>query len=64
MPNIAITKYCNLKCPYCFAEDMIAEEQTKAITLDQLTKILNWLGQEPLSNNIDIIGGETKLNNK
>ena len=45
MPNIAITKYCNLKCPYCFAEDMIAEEQTKAITLDQLTKILNWLGQ-------------------
>ena len=61
MPNIAITKYCNLKCPYCFAEDMIAEEQTKAITLDQLTKILNWLGQEPLSGHIGIIGGEPTL---
>ena len=26
MANIAITNVCNLKCQYCFAEDMIQEE--------------------------------------
>ena len=35
MPNIIITNYCNLSCPYCFANDII---QTKKhnITLDEL----------------------------
>ena len=29
MPNIILTEYCNLKCPYCFASKMI--EDAKAL---------------------------------
>jgi uncharacterized radical SAM superfamily Fe-S cluster-containing enzyme len=25
MPNIILTEYCNLKCPYCFASKMIED---------------------------------------
>ena len=34
MPNIAITAYCNLKCPYCFANEMISNQEEKNITLE------------------------------
>jgi DNA repair photolyase len=34
MPNIAIIKTCNLKCPYCFADDMIKENESKEISLE------------------------------
>lgn len=64
MPNIIITNYCNLSCPYCFANDII---QTKKhnITLDELSKILNFLkkGQEH-NYRIGIIGGEPTLHFK
>ena len=36
MPNIAITKCCNLKCPYCFADEMIHEDETNFITMEEL----------------------------
>mgnify|MGYP003289973004 CR=1 FL=1 len=48
MPNIAIIKTCNLKCPYCFANDMLQEDESKEITIEQLNKILNWIGKIPL----------------
>lgn len=60
MPNIAITTYCNLHCPYCFANNMITTEQIKNISLEQFQKILNWLG--PIDNDkIGLIGGEPTL---
>jgi sulfatase maturation enzyme AslB (radical SAM superfamily) len=45
MPNIILTEYCNLKCPYCFANQMIDEsnENNKNITIEQLQFILKWL---------------------
>lgn len=61
MPNIAIIKTCNLKCPYCFADDMLQENQSKEITIEQLNKILNWIGKIPLQGHIGIIGGEPTL---
>lgn len=60
MPNIAIVNYCNLKCPYCFADDMIQEE-TMSITLDDFQKILEFTSRLPSLNNIGIIGGEPTL---
>ena len=65
MPNIVITEYCNLKCPYCFAQTMIntAKKDTKNISDDQLNKILNWLSLSSISNDsfIGLIGGEPTL---
>lgn len=61
MANIAITKYCNLHCPYCFAASMIAEEEKKNITIEDFQYILNWIGNASTDNRIGIIGGEPTL---
>lgn len=57
--NIAIVNYCNLKCKYCFADDMIQEE-TQTMTLDNFKKILSFAARTP-KNHIGIIGGEPTL---
>ena len=60
MPNIAITNYCNLKCPYCFANDMI-NEQKKNIELNNYIKLLHYLTEYNNIKEIGIIGGEPTL---
>lgn len=67
MPNIAITTYCNLHCPYCFADTMINTEDIKNISLEQFETILNWLKQnphDPMATSIGLIGGEPTLHPK
>lgn len=59
MANIAVTNFCNLKCPYCFADDMICEEK-RHITIDELHRTLSWLARTP-KNHVGIIGGEPTL---
>jgi hypothetical protein len=59
MANIAIVNYCNLKCPYCFADDMI-NQKNKAMTLDDYCTILEFISRTP-KNYIGIIGGEPTL---
>ena len=59
MANIAIVNYCNLKCKYCFADDMICEK-SMSITMDDFRKILGFLARTP-DNHIGIIGGEPTL---
>lgn len=59
MANIAVTTYCNLRCPYCFADEMI-EQTHKNIDLDQFRRILQWISRTP-NNHIGIIGGEPTL---
>lgn len=64
MPNIAITTYCNLHCPYCFADTMINTEDIKNISLEQFEFILNWLDKDnnkDAISNIGLIGGEPTL---
>ena len=38
MPNIVLTEYCNLQCPYCFASQMISDaklmDKNKNISID------------------------------
>jgi len=62
MPNIIVTNSCNLKCPYCFADDMIqhSSDNNRFIDADTFNKILDFCSrgeQEP----IGIIGGEPTL---
>lgn len=60
MANIAITNYCNLKCSYCFANDMINESH-KTMSIENYIKILKYLTEQNKENNIGIIGGEPTL---
>ncbi len=59
MANIAIVNYCNLKCKYCFADDMI-QEKTTTISLEDYGKILEFISRTA-NNHIGIIGGEPTL---
>lgn len=59
MPNIAITNYCNLRCPYCFAEDFTQQEKEE-ISEEQLINILEFLSRDKISR-IGVIGGEPTL---
>ena len=61
MPNIALLNYCNLNCPYCFANKFI-EEEKQLLSIEQLDNILNFLSQEITSiQKIGLIGGEPTL---
>lgn len=64
MPNIALTTYCNLHCPYCFADTMIQTEDIKNISLDRFKEICHWvLKDKPpgMMGHIGLIGGEPTL---
>ena len=61
--NIAITNYCNLNCPYCFANKFIDSEK-QSLNENQLDKILDFLFYSKLNKykyRIGIIGGEPTL---
>lgn len=59
MANIILTSYCNLHCPYCFADNMIKTEDIKNISLDQFKRTLKWIGED--AEEIGLIGGEPTL---
>lgn len=60
MANIAVNNYCNLSCPYCFANEFIKEEDRSMITVEQLNKILEYLARTPVGR-VGIIGGEPTI---
>lgn len=60
MANIAVNNYCNLQCPYCFANRYITEEEKQSITMEQLERILEFLSRSNVSR-VGLIGGEPTL---
>lgn len=58
MANIILNNYCNLDCPYCFADKHIKETDKENINLEQLEKIINFIGADK---RVGLIGGEPTL---
>lgn len=60
MANIALLNRCNLRCPYCFADNYTAEEK-KDIDIDSFYRFLDFSAPD---GEIGLIGGEPLLHKK
>ncbi|MCD7780471.1 MAG: radical SAM protein [Candidatus Gastranaerophilales bacterium] len=59
MSNIFLTKKCNLKCPYCFADEFV-NKANEEITLENFNKALDFFKASRV-NHVGLIGGEPTL---
>lgn len=59
MPNIFLTGKCNLKCPYCFADDFVNKDCSE-ISLENFNKVVDFLKKEGPAR-VGLIGGEPLL---
>lgn len=59
MANILLTYRCNLRCPYCFANEFVGKENTD-ITIENLLKVVSFITRTGPAN-IGLIGGEPTL---
>lgn len=62
MPNIMLTYGCNLKCPYCFANEFV-NKKSSYITEENFVKAIEFLTREDVTR-IGLIGGEPTLHPK
>ena len=60
MANIMINEICNLRCPYCFADEYVNKE-FKEISLPDFDKALSFALSSGSGERIGIIGGEPTL---
>lgn len=61
MPNIMLTSRCNLHCSYCFANNMVNQNNATDITIENFKTALNFITSSG-STDIGLIGGEPTLN--
>lgn len=59
MPNIMLTYRCNLKCPYCFANEFVNKNKTD-ISIENFETAVNFLTKNGKTS-IGLIGGEPTL---
>lgn len=64
MSNIMLTDICNLRCPYCFANEFVNRDANE-ISLENLKRALDFLadGKEKIGK-FGLIGGEPMLHSK
>lgn len=58
--NILINTYCNLKCPYCFADPTMKECPVKNMSIKDFRTVLNFLRKNG-DKQVRLIGGEPTL---
>lgn len=58
MPNVMITKRCNLSCPYCFANDFVNKPSEGDMSMEALEEILSFLFRDGSVRSLGLIGGE------
>lgn len=59
MANIFLTSKCNLRCPYCFADEFVNKEY-ETVSIENFKKILGFVKTSPFER-VGIIGGEPSL---
>lgn len=60
MANIMVTETCNLRCPYCFAEEFVNKAPTE-MTLHDFRTALDFALSDDSDRQVGIIGGEPLL---
>ena len=60
MANIMVNEACNLRCPYCFAEEFV-NKAPKEMTLDDFKTALDFVLSDQSERQVGIIGGEPLL---
>jgi MoaA/NifB/PqqE/SkfB family radical SAM enzyme len=60
--NLLITKFCNLSCFYCYAEDILNKKHVEEFSLEELKDIIDQV-YEAGSRWINILGGEPLIRN-
>ena len=59
MANIMITDICNLRCPYCFANEFV-NKSSNEISIENFKKALDFIATEPNAK-LGLIGGEPTI---
>lgn len=59
MANIMITEKCNLKCPYCFADEFV-NKHCVHMSMDNIRKAVDFILTDP-NERVGLIGGEPTL---
>lgn len=60
MANVLLTTRCNLKCPYCFAQERLADGQKLAMSMSDVEKVIDFLKRSNHSS-FRVMGGEPTL---
>jgi MoaA/NifB/PqqE/SkfB family radical SAM enzyme len=60
MANIMVNEACNLRCPYCFAEEFV-NKAPKEMTLEDFREALAFVLSDDSDRQVGIIGGEPLL---
>ena len=60
MANIMVNEACNLRCPYCFAEEFI-NKAPKEMKLEDFRVALDFILSDNSERQVGIIGGEPLL---
>ena len=60
MANIMVNEACNLRCPYCFAEEFV-NHNPQEMTIEDFRVALNFVLSDPSDRQVGIIGGEPLL---
>jgi hypothetical protein len=60
MANIMVNEACNLRCPYCFAEEFV-NKAPQEMTLEDFRTALNFALSDSSDRQVGIIGGEPLL---
>ena len=58
--NLMVNNYCNLHCPYCFAQEEMHSKKAMNITIENYEIFLDFLKKNDMDS-VRLIGGEPTL---